>query len=121
MMKTLLIALASLSAVAARPATSPIIGTWTLEFERDANDVTKWEPPVSDCTFEQTGARLTGTCGSDKFVLSGAVKGRNVTFELRSDQTAKLNAQLDDRGTVMTGTWQSRSRFGRFRARKHQQ
>ncbi len=119
MTKALLIALASLSTVAAKPASTNIIGTWTLEFERDANDVTKWEPPVSDCTFEQTGARLTGTCGSDKVVLSGAVKGRNVTFELRSDQTAKLNAHLDDRGTVMTGTWQSRSLFGRFRAQKH--
>jgi hypothetical protein len=117
-MRALSAAVVFLSTLAAAPASSSLSGTWTLHFQSDPNDVTKWEPPVSDCTLQQKGTRITGTCGSDKVVLSGAVGGRNVTFELRSDQTARLNAQLDEHGRAMSGTWRARTRVGRFQAQK---
>ena len=112
---TMLVALV-LSVQAA--AAADLTGAWKLEFKPDFSG----NPATRDCTFTQDGQKLAIDCEGQK--VSGAVKGRTVTFQFKTGQqnesTADFSGTLDQKGTTIRGAWQLTpdNRKGNFELRK---
>ena len=94
--------LLSLGALAQSVAVS---GTWDLEMA--------WPELTStgECTFQQDGATLTGSCGGgdSKFPVKGRVEGNRLSWQsdVTQDGTTdrmEFSGELDARGTTIRGS-----------------
>ena len=96
----------------------PVSGVWTFNFEPAMGDRFLQAFDNSECKLKQDKTTLTGTCGSDKVPVMGAVKRNHVTLRIQSDAMATLSATLNRDASRMDGTWQLRGQFGKFWATK---
>jgi hypothetical protein len=107
-------------------AAADVTGTWTLEFERtDGNEIYR-----DNCSFEQEGDRLSGSCMSgfeSVMPVRGTIRGTTVTFRfitgLGEGTTLTFSGELDAAETLIEGTWrfvdpQGKEGGGTFTARK---
>ncbi len=99
-------------------------GTWTLKYEKDFSG----NPASHECTLQQQGEKLTGTCdGEMKF--TGRVKDGKVTFEHTTGRNNEIvvhyTGVVNQEGSFMKGVWQfidprdNKERTGRFGFEKH--
>ena len=91
-------------------------GQWDLEFAFD--DAADAGGGI-DCTFTQTAERLTGNCMAE--ALSGEVKGRRVTWQMKAGQTKETIAftgTVNDAGTSISGKFSMPGKGGSFTATK---
>ena len=89
-------------------AAADLSGSWALEFQRSGSQ----EIYQGDCSFNQEGDRLSGSCiaGFESLVpVRGRVTGRSVTFDfttrIDSGSTLTFSGQLDEQETSLKGTW----------------
>lgn len=89
-------------------AASDLTGVWALEFKLDGSS----NAYRGECTLEQSGNRLAGSCAQDweaPVPVSGSVKGTSVTFRFRTGidagATATFSGSLDEKETVVEGSW----------------
>jgi hypothetical protein len=104
----------------ARIAATDLTGAWTFEWQPDFSG----HPSILECQVTQHGEALAIRC--DEATMTGKVRGRTVTFEhktgLKNELTATYKVTLDEKGTIMTGSWHlsaPESKNGKFQARKH--
>lgn len=83
-------------------------GTWALEFQRNGSNAVY----QADCSFQQEGDRLSGSCisGFESLVpVNGNAKGSTITFQfptgIESGTTATFTGEVDSDETVIKGTW----------------
>lgn len=119
---TRLMLLALLMPVLSMKAFAPadLTGTWTLEWKPNFGG----QDQTHECKFKQDRRTLTINC--DGAMMKGEVNRRKVTFRHQTGKddefTAVYTADLDAKGTTMTGTWNLSpdNREGKFEGRKHQ-
>lgn len=89
-----------------------LTGAWTLDLDPDFGGTRS----TADCTMTQDGQKLVADCG-DGPTISGTVDGRKVTLLVKTGQKNELTAtfvgELDQRETMITGTWQLTAENGR--------
>ena len=106
-------------------AATDLTGTWTLKYEKDFSG----HPGSHECTLQQHGEKLSGTCGGEARI-TGRVRNGRVTFEHQTgrnnDVTVHYSAVLNKDATAMKGTWQyldstdKKSRRGEFTLNRHE-
>jgi hypothetical protein len=116
-MKTLIIALLTAITIAGYTAAADLTGTWELDVRFDDATV---EGGEIDCTLQQSGAQLKGTCSGDSVQLAGDVKGQDVTWRLggTGDDAHRFTGTVDDSGTHMKGPFTAAGKGGSFTAVK---
>lgn len=87
-----------------------ITGVWALAFELNGNQRQSYR---GECTLEQQGDRITGSClsGYESLVaIKGRVQDRTITFQFTTgvDQgtTVVFNGALDEAETAISGSVQ---------------
>jgi hypothetical protein len=121
-MRKLFLALLAVAAGSVSLSAADLTGVWTLSLDPDFGGV----PDTLDCTFKQSGRKLTADCGGGPNI-SGEVDGPKVTLLVptgrNNEQTATLAGELDQREITIAGRWQladdTGTRDGKFTARKH--
>ena len=102
-MRTLLLTVLMAAATVVAPASDDpsLSGSWQLK--RIAAD----RESTMECSFNQKGSELTGSCKSDRgtLALSGKVEGKNVTW------THKSESEAGPVTVVYTGTIDSATRM----------
>jgi hypothetical protein len=82
-----------------------VTGAWDLTMTWSGNTTS-----TGVCTFEQTGERLTGTCGGDdKFPISGQVTDNRISWEFKVEQNGNkgrmaFDGEPDEAGTTIKGS-----------------
>ena len=99
------------------PPVHLVSGIWTFSFDAPGDRFLQ-AFDSSECTLKQDKTTITGTCGSDKVPVMGAVKRNHLTLRIQSDAMATLSATLNRDASRLDGTWQRRGQFGTFRATK---
>jgi len=106
--KRLFACAAIVPALVATIAAADLSGTWALQFQKNDSP----ELYQGDCSFNQEGDRLSGSClsGFESLVpVRGRVTGTGVTFEyttgIDAGSTLTFSGQLDEPETAMKGTW----------------
>jgi hypothetical protein len=101
----LLIGLLSLPIGAAnpRPVVADISGTWVF-----LHYLNKGVKPVS-YVLKQQGEKVTGVCCTPEEMMTGAVRGNEVTFE-KEKSTESKNEKITYRGALETPTKMSGTR-----------
>lgn len=99
-------------------------GKWTLHYDKDFSG----NPATHECTFQQQGEKLTGTCEGE-VKLTGQVKANRVTFEhttgKNNDIVVRYTGAISQDGSFMKGAWQytdprdKKEKMGRFSLEKH--
>ena len=93
-----------------------ISGNWDLEFTFDDSRNTGGG---IDCTFSQSGERLTGNCMTES--LSGEVKEQRVTWQMKAGQTKEaiiFTGTVNEAGTSISGRFSMPDKGGSFTASK---
>jgi len=93
-----------------------VSGNWDLEFTFD--DSRNGGGGI-DCTFRQSGERLTGSCMTES--LSGEVKEQRVTWQMKAGQTKETIAftgTANEAGTSISGRFSMPDKRGSFTATK---
>jgi hypothetical protein len=105
----------------ARIAATDLTGAWTFEWDPDFGGQ---HPNTHECQIAQHGEALTIRC--DEATMTGKVRGKAATFEhktgLKNELTATYKVTLDEKGTIMTGSWHlsaPENKNGKFQAHKH--
>lgn len=104
-----------------------VSGPWRLEFQQDSSSTVY----QADCVWEQEGSRVSGGCtsGFESIVsIRGSIDDSRVTFRFTiadaSGTTMTFSGQLNDKETIIDGTWRSMDAQGAtgggtFTATKH--
>lgn len=98
-----------------------LAGVWTLDLDPDFGGVSA----SLDCTLKQNGRQLAADCGGGP-TISGDVDGSQVTLLVKTGQrnelTATFKGNLNERETLIIGTWHltddAGKREGQFTLRK---
>ena len=98
-----------------------VTGDWEMELDPDFGGV----KDVIGCSLKQEGDKLNANCGAGPNIF-GEVRGQAVTFRVKTgpknEYTATFAGELDERATIITGTWtlvdENGKREGRFTLRK---
>jgi carbon monoxide dehydrogenase subunit G len=81
-----------------------VSGTWELEMMWPETNST------GQCTFQQEGVNLTGTCGgADRFPLKGRVDGNRLSWQVDVEQGGatgrmEFSGELNREGTAVRGS-----------------
>lgn len=101
--------------------TADLTGTWILNLNPNFSG----HQQTVDCAFKHAEQELTIDCQGATVTIRGNVNGRIVTFQhqtgAKNEVSASYKAELDEKGTFMTGTWHlgaPENRDGKFEARK---
>lgn len=98
-------------------------GKWTLHYDQDFSG----HPATHECTLQQQGDKLSGTCGEMK--LTGQVKDNRITFEhttgKNNEIVVRYTGAVNQERSFMKGAWQytdpndKKEKTGRFSLEKH--
>ena len=94
-------------------------GKWTLNYDKDFSG----RPATHECTLQQQGEKLTGTCDGE-MKLTGEVKANRVTFEHTTGKNNEIvvhySGVVNQEGSFIKGAWQyvdprdKKEKTGRF-------